>query len=132
MAKTIKVDEMAETISRMMADWSQDVADAVKEAVTEVAKDTVSDLRQNSPVRKGKGGGKYARGWTTIVTAEDRYGKKETVYNRSQYRITHLLEFGHAKVNGGRVRAIPHIEPAERRAIESLEEKVRQKINDVS
>jgi len=41
-------------------------------------------------------------------------------------RIFNLLEKGHAKRGGGRVRAFPHIAPAEQAGIRKLEEGIKR------
>ena len=130
--KKVHVDEVASTIVKMLSDWSQDVADATKRAATETAQDTVKELRDTSPRRESTGGA-YAKSWSHKKVAEDRYGVQEVVYNKKYYRLTHLLEYGHANARGGgRTPAHPHIARAEGNAIETFEEKTRQYINDIS
>ena len=46
--------------------------------------------------------------------------------NKKRYQLTHLLEKGHAKRGGGRVRAFPHIAPAEQAGIRELEEGIKR------
>lgn len=130
--KKVHVDEVASTIVKMLSEWSQDVADATKRAATEAAQDTVKELRDTSPRRESTGGA-YANSWSHKKTSEDRYGVHEVVYNKKHYRLTHLLEYGHANARGGgRTPAHPHIAKAEGNAIETFEEKTRRYINDIS
>lgn len=62
----------------------------------------------------------HAMGWSIKPLWEDNDSLREIVRNRSAWQLTHLLENGHAKKNGGRVQAYPHIKPAEERAIERV------------
>lgn len=75
--------------------------------------------------------GKYVKAFRIKTSAyEDRYNKRNTWYvGNGQYRLTHLLENGHALRQGGRAKAYPHIkygeELAKKRMMELGEEAVK-------
>lgn len=117
----IKVSELAQVVAQELADYSQDLTDGVKKEVKQVAKDVVTELKQTSP----RNSGDYAKGWKSRVEYESPEDIRVRVYNSKKPQLTHLLENGHAKQNGGRVNGIPHIRPAEQRAEDSLEGKVK-------
>lgn len=117
----IKVSELAQVVAQELADYSQDVTDGIKEEVKQVAKDMVTELKQTSPRNTGE----YAKGWKSRVEYESPEDIRVRVYNSKKPQLTHLLENGHAKQNGGRVNGIPHIGLAEQKAEDSLEGKVK-------
>lgn len=119
---SIKVDQLADTIQKELGLYSDDVNDGVKKAVDEVADQSVKELGQSSPRRTGS----YAKNWAKQNTYESRRTKRNTVHNKKRYQLTHLLENGHAKRGGGRVAPRVHIEPVEKKAIETLEKKVKE------
>lgn len=115
MSKTIKADQLGDALKDIIKEYSKEVQDVVDDAIPKVAKDAVKELKQTSPKRSGA----YAASWTSQVE-KGRLGDEAVVYNKKYYMLTHLLEHGHAKVNGGRVNGIPHIKPAEDHAGENL------------
>ena len=52
--------------------------------------------------------GKYSKGW-----GQTKQKDSIIIHNKKRASLTHLLEKGHAKRNGGRVAPIKHIEPVE-------------------
>ena len=117
----IKIADLADAVSRELAAYDQDVADGLKAEVQQVAKDMVTELKQTSPRNTGD----YAKGWKARVEYESPEDIRVRVYNSKKPQLTHLLENGHAKQNGGRVNGTPHIGPAEQKAEKSLESKVK-------
>ncbi len=105
-------------IANRLAEFTEDVQEALAESANEVAEEAVKALKATSPTRTKK----YAKSWIRKKTSNGY------VIHNKRYYLTHLLEHGHAKRGGGRVEGIKHIEPVEQQAIQSFEEKVREKL----
>jgi hypothetical protein len=113
--------DLSKEISKALTEYTKKVTEGLEKTKKDIAKDTAKELKKTSPKSKGKGGGQYAKGW-----AVKKVGNAQVVHNRTDYQLTHLLEKGHAKRGGGRVRAFPHIRPAEQRAIREYVEQVEK------
>jgi len=124
MAK-IKIDQLAAEIAKGLAEYSQDVVEKVNISSEKIGKEAVKQLRQTSPKKTGK----YAKSWT--MTTEKEFGQphRRIIHAKApHYRLTHLLEHGHAKVGGGRVEGRPHIRPAEEMVIQEFVREVEEAI----
>lgn len=124
----IKIDDLAKAVGLELDAYAEEVAGLVKEAVRDVTKETVADVKRRSPVDSGD----YRKSWTSSKVRETGSSLTMSVHNRKHYRLTHLLEKGHAKVGGGRTQAQPHIAPAEQDAERALLQKVQEGIREVS
>lgn len=130
MSKKIKVDNLSKEILKALENYSDDISTLVKETADEVGKEATEELKQKSPKRK-RLGGRYAKGWRLKT---DKIGKNKyfiKIYNKTDYQLTHLLEFGHATRDGGRTKAIPHIRPVEEKYSRDYENKLKQKIGGI-
>lgn len=121
MAVKISADKLGITIQGELAAYSDEVAEGIRKEVKAVAKETVATLKTTSP----RDTGEYARGWSYRVEFESREDIRVRIYNRTKPQLTRLLEYGHDKVNGGRVEGRPHIRPAEQQAEKKLEGAVK-------
>lgn len=117
----IRPDELAIAITAELSAYEQEVTDQIKEDVKQVAAECVKEIKAKAPRKTGK----YRRGWKSKVAFESPTDIRVEVYNSTKPQLTHLLEFGHAKVNGGRVEGFPHIYPAEQAARKKLESKAK-------
>ena len=132
MAKTISVDELSKEIEKALADFVGVTEEACEKGVLETADDAVRALRSAHPTGSGEYGSwdEYNSGWKKRSSAQKTKmkGVQAVVWNEKHYRLTHLLEKGHAKVNGGRTRAFPHIAPVEEKCEEGLVRNIRKYI----
>lgn len=105
----VSIDQLANAITEAVREYTEDVSAAIEKKVDEVADLVLEEVKSNHPYTDRSG--EYTKGF--VKTKQDEYGKtKRIIWNRKHYRRVHLLEFGHAKVNGGRVEARPHLRPA--------------------
>ena len=124
--RVVPVERLATEIQTILDDYADDLGADIEEATQAVAKSAVKAVRANSRSSFG-GTGKYASGWTYKVE-KNGSATKATVYNQKAPGLPHLLEFGHAKRNGGRVAGRAHIAPVEETVVETFQKKVEDAI----
>lgn len=122
----IPIDRLADTVSEMLSDYADMASDEMKKTVRDAGNTVKKAIGEGAPVRTGK----YAKSWSVKNTKENSHVLEVTVYSRNRYQLAHLLEHGHAKRNGGRTRAIPHIAPAEQQGIEQLEREITRRLQN--
>ena len=134
----VSVDELAKEINKIMDDFAGVTEEACEKGVAETAKDAVKALRNAHPTgSEGQPSGRYGswneynRGWTVRKEPKKRQkGILSIIHNKDHYRLTHLLEKGHAKVNGGRTQAFTHIAPAAEEAEQELIDNIKKGIQN--
>ena len=100
-------NDFASDVKKILEQYQVNAIEVMNEVIDEVAKEGSKRLRQSSPRRTGK----YAKGWTQTVE-KGRLTISAVIHGKSgTYQLAHLLENGHLTRNGGRTKAISHIEP---------------------
>lgn len=124
MADTIDIGRMADTVVAMLAEYKDLTNEVLASAVKKTVSETVARLKTD-PTPKQTGG--YRKSWRKRVTVRPSGSIQAVVYSKMPH-LTHLLEFGHAKVGkkGGRTKAIPHIKPAEEFAVQRVEQLIKE------
>lgn len=137
MANAIDPKDFAGTLINALTEYRDVTEDKLKQIVDDLSKETRNQLKATSPKHSGGYKGKrvpgtYAKSWTYEPKKVGRSYKRVVYVKSPEYRLTHLLEFGHARVQGGRVvgrvSAQPHIGKAEQKAIEEFERRLVQEL----
>lgn len=130
MGDKVSVDGLADAVVSALKEYGNVTIDVLEAAVEKTTKETVKQIKANA-ASTFKGTGKYAKSWSSKKQAKGgrgTYGR--VIYAKPPYyRLTHLLENGHAKVNGGRVEGRAHIAPAEEAAKEMLISEIKSGIS---
>ena len=116
MSDTVSVDQLADAINVALQEYATLAAEDMKKCIAEAGKTIRKEIRSHAP----KESGQYGKSWRVKKMAEDSQTVEYIVYSPKRYFLAHLLEHGHAKRNGGRVSARPHIAPAEETGEEKL------------
>lgn len=125
----VEVDELANLIAEYMSNYSQDITDGVKKAVDVVAKETNEEIKKHVTFKQPTG--EYVKAFRIKTIYESKYNKgKVWRVLEPYYRLTHLLEKGHALRQGGRAQEYPHIKYGEELAQRRMEELVKEVIED--
>lgn len=107
----VDIDHLAEAINRELTIYSTEVTETIKRGTKEHMNDLVKKTKATAPV--GKRRKHYRDNITSKKTEENRNGVTYVWYVKGpDYRLSHLLEKGHATKKGGRVSGTHFIEHA--------------------
>jgi len=121
------INGLADAVMDAMLEYTGEVEEAIPQIVDSTADAMVREIRAAAPKRTGK----YAKGWTVRQLGErtrSREGYAKLVCNPKRYSIAHLVEYGHAKRNCGRVSGKPHIRPACDKLLPEFERKIEEAV----
>ena len=118
----VSADQMAEAVMEGLLEYAELAADVMKDCVRKAGNTVKKETQAGAPVRTGK----YKKSWAVKRQRETSNTLEVVVHSRNRYQLTHLLEKGHAKRGGGRVKAVPHIAPAEEKGVRELEEGIKR------
>jgi len=113
MSKKVKVESLEQELNTFLKSYKKAVDEDVVQVTDKVTKAAINELKTTSPRRKGSKTNPYWRGWASKLKKRSSNNYTKVIWNKTNYQLTHLLEFGHVTRNGGRAKAIPHIRPVE-------------------
>ena len=117
MSKAIKPENLQKALLNYLENYVEDIQDDVEETTDSITKEAKQELIKESPRSGIARRTKYYKGWTIKTGARTRkrsYKYTKIIWNKTNYQLTHLLEFGHHTKNGtGWVKAQPHIRKVE-------------------
>lgn len=126
---SIKSYDFTKEIKRQLQEYTREVIADINERAKVITKRGVKELKQISPKRPK--GGDYAKSWTYKEKVFGNAPTRFTVHNKDHYRLTHLLEHGHA-IEGGskRTKAQPHIKEVEEKMVNEYIEATKEVIKN--
>lgn len=131
------MNEWEKDLTEALEKYTDRVTDGVREAVKETAEEALAEVKAASPVSaRGKNRGRYKKGWRAGQRdGSTRTRHLESVYNQTDYQLTHLLEYGHRIIGRdgrqhGTVAAKPHIRDVNEAAQKRLQEKIEKLIRE--
>lgn len=127
MSEVVNVDELSEAIGGLLDNYNREVINATKFEAKKHMDTLVKETKNTAPKKTGK----YKRAITSRKEWENPLGVEYVWYVKApHYRLSHLLEYGHAKRNGGRTKAFHFIQNATDPIVDSYVKAVEEVIKN--
>ena len=126
MGSVIEIDELSNEIANILSSYNEDVEKTVEDELKRTAQELKRDIENNPNIPVSNIETKHYKNQFAIK--KNGYGGY-ILYNR-KYQLTHLLEYGHATINGKRTRAFPHWKQADEKA-QNLFNALKQRLEDI-
>ena len=125
MANTIQIDQLSHAIEQELTLYSSDVINGVKRETQKHIKRLVDETKATAPV------GNRSRHYKDNISSRkieetERSVTYQWYVKGSDYRLSHLLNNGHALRNGGRYEGTKFISKAEVSIIEDYEKAIEE------
>lgn len=122
----ISIDNLAEAINEEVAKYGKAIKEETKKLIRDAGKRALEETKARAPVRTGDYQKSirvtYNQKEAGVISTGESAGYALIYAQAPHYRLTHLLENGHALRQGGRARAFPHWSYGEQAAEETLDQ----------
>jgi len=121
----VKIDGLSEAIVKELTIYNRNVTENIKKQSKASMNELVKETKKTAPV--GKRQKHYRDSISSKKISENDRGATYVWYVKgSDYRLSHLLEKGHALRNGGRTKGTHFIERASEPILKDFEKKVEE------
>lgn len=116
----INIDDLADAVIDALETYSEEITENIKAEVTKAGNYAKEIVKAASPELTGD----YKKGWTVKTAYDGQNDRRVIIHNRTDYQLTHLLEYGFVGRDGKRVEGQAHIEFAQLTAEKFFEKRV--------
>lgn len=125
----VNIDSLADAINQELTIYSREITDKIKTEAKNSMKELVKKTKETAPV--GHRQKHYRDNITSRKVREDDRGAEYQWYvDGPDYRLSHLLEKGHALKDGGRVEGTHFIANASEPILAEFERKVEEAVRN--
>ena len=93
--RKVGATDFSKVCQQLLNEYGSETLDVLKEVVPDTAKHAADQIRANSKQKTGA----YAKGWSRKEQYARGLGVSYVVYNKTEYRVAHLLENDHKIAN---------------------------------
>lgn len=135
MKKTSNYLQLKNVIDAVLYDYTDEVREKIEQASSNIAQEGVQMLNEVNMPPESKSGTSllstrrqwknYSKGWK-VKNNSNQFRANKIIYNKTNYRLTHLLEYGHETRNGQHTRGFEHIKPVEEKVAQNFFNAVKE------